>query len=172
MHITKLTVSDVPRYRELMLHAYATVPDAYTSTAEERAGEPHVWWAARIEDARGLSQAFGAEIGDDLVGTVTMEYAAKPKTRHKALLIGMFVRESARGLGVGRALVQAALADAAGRAGLRVVTLTVTDGNAAATRLYESVGFSTFGVEPMAIATPAGFLAKRHMWLELPPAQA
>ena len=48
-----------------------------------------------------------------------------------------------------------------------VVNLTVTEGNAAAIRLYESVGFTTFGAEPMAIATPTGFKSKVHMWLNL-----
>lgn len=168
MRIIRLTASDVPRYRELMLHAYAAAPDAFVSTAEERAGEPYAWWLTRVEDPKGLSQAFGAEVGADLVGTVTVEYSAKPKTGHKALLIGMFVREAARGRGVGRALVQAALGAAAARPGVLVVTLTATDGNEPAIRLYESVGFKSFGVEPMAIATPDRFWAKRHMWLELP----
>lgn len=150
-----------------MLHAYAAAPDAFTSTAEERAGEPHAWWLSRVEDPKGLSQAFGAEVDAELVGTVTIEYSAKPKTRHKALLIGMFVRESGRGRGVGKALVQAALAAASARSGILVVTLTVTDGNEPAIKLYESAGFESFGIEPMAIATPSGFRAKRHMWLQL-----
>ncbi|MNY83742.1 hypothetical protein D3C86_2267210 [compost metagenome] len=52
------------------------------------------------------------------------------------------------------------------------MTLTVTEGNASAIALYESLGFKTFGVEPMAIATPEGFKAKVHMWVELPTAPA
>jgi RimJ/RimL family protein N-acetyltransferase len=168
MHIAPLTAADAPRYRALMLHAYAAAADAFTSTAEERAAAPDPWWTARIADPAGRSQGFGAFDGPELVGTVTMEYSAKPKTRHKALLIGMFVLEPARGRGLGRALVQAALADAAARPGLRTVTLTVTEGNAGAIALYERCGFRTFGTEPMAIATPSGFRGKVHMVLELP----
>jgi uncharacterized cupin superfamily protein len=33
--------------------------------------------------------------------------------------------------------------------------------------LYESMGFKQFGLEPIAILTPGGFRAKRHMWLQL-----
>lgn len=169
--ISKLQPSDALRYRALMLHAYASAPDAFTSTAEERAQEPESWWVARIADRTGLSQAFGAFRGSgdsELVGTVTIEFSAKPKTRHKALLIGMFVSASARGLGIGRALVQAALGEAEARPGVQVVTLTVTEGNAPAIGLYTACGFQAFGVEPMAIATPAGFLGKVHMWHRLP----
>jgi len=59
------------------------------------------------------------------------------------------------------------LAHAAERPGLRVLTLTVTQGNAPAELLYRSVGFKEFGVEPMAIRGSAGYLAKVHMWVEV-----
>src|SRR5262245_1245894 len=101
MHVAPLQASDAPEYRALMLHAYAAAADAFTSTPEERAAEPASWWTSRIADPKGLSQAFGAFHDNELVGTVTLEFAAKPKTKHKAHLIGMFVKESARGLGAG-----------------------------------------------------------------------
>lgn len=172
MHVDRLTASDASRYRTLMLHAYESAADAFTSTPEERAAEPESWWVARIADPRGLSLAWGAFHDGDLIGTVTIEFSAKPKTRHKAHLIGMFVKESARGLGAGKALLQAALAAAAARPGMRVVTLTVTEGNRPALALYASGGFTAFGVEPMAIATPEGFRSKVHMWLDLEQAIA
>ena len=170
--VARLGVADAPRYRALLLHAYQVAADAFTSTPQERAAEPLAWWAARIADPKGLSHVFGAWVDDELVGAVTVEFSAKPKTLHKAHLIGMFVDQTARGDGVGRALMAAALRLAADRPGLRVMTLTVTEGNASAIALYESFGFKTFGVEPMAIATPQGFKAKVHMWVELAPAPA
>jgi RimJ/RimL family protein N-acetyltransferase len=152
-----------------MLHAYDAAADAFTSTAEERATEPESWWVKRIADPSSLSLAFGAFQGEELVGTVTVEFVAKPKTKHKAHLIGMFVSEPARGTGASKALLEAALGAARARPGVLVITLTVTEGNLPATRLYESFGFKTFGVEPMAIATPSGFRSKVHMWLPLQP---
>ena len=153
-----------------MLHAYESAPDAFTSTPDERAAEPESWWVNRIADRGSLSASFGAFRDDELVGAVTLEFSAKPKTRHKCHLIGMFVTESARGLGAGEALLRAALEAAAARPEIVVVTLTVTEGNASALRLYESRGFRPYGVEPMAIATPTGFKSKIHMWLHLPSA--
>jgi ribosomal protein S18 acetylase RimI-like enzyme len=167
MHVAPLVASDVPRYRDLMLHAYTAAPDAFTSTAEERATEPDSFWLKRIADPSGQSLAFGAFNDGQLIGTVTIEFTAKPKTRHKAKLIGMFVHESSRGLGAGAMLVQAALTAAKARAEVRVVTLTVTEGNSPAVSLYERCGFRQFGVEPMAIATAEGYNSKVHMWLPL-----
>ena len=175
MRIAPLTPTDLPRYKALMLHAYDAAADAFTTTAAERAAEPDAWWLKRIADPTGLSQAFGAfdgDNGDELVGTVTVEFSAKPKTRHKALVIGMFVHASARHCGAGRALLLAALDAARARPGVFVVTLTVTEGNTAAVSLYEACGFRAFGVEPMAIATPDGYKGKVHMVLQLAPPQA
>lgn len=172
MHIAVLSASDAPRYRALMLHAYAAAADAFTSTPEERAAEPESWWVKRIADPKGFSVSFGAFRGEQLIGTVTVEFSGKPKTRHKALIIGMFVVEPERGRGVAKSLVKAALEAALSRPEVRVVTLTATEGNRAAIALYESFGFQAFGVEPMAICTPQGFRPKVHMWLALRGEQA
>lgn len=164
MRINLLTPSDVPPYRAFMLQAYEQAADAFTSTAAERAAEPDSWWIQRIADPQGMSVALGAFEGSELVGTVALEFSAKPKTKHKALLIGMYVEPSRRGTGVGKALLDFALQYAAARAGTRVVTLTVTQGNEPAIGLYENAGFKVFGIEPMAILTSTGYKAKVHMW--------
>lgn len=166
MNIIALTADHAAQYRGLMLHGYEHAPDAFTSTPQERAAMPLSWWAQRIADPTGLGIAFGALDGENLVGTVALEFSAKPKTRHKAHLIGMYVLQAWRGHGLGRQLVAAALEHAAKRPGIALVTLTVSEGNAPAVALYESAGFQTFGVEPKAIRTSAGYIAKVHMWKE------
>ena len=86
----------VPTITQL-LRAYAEVPDAFTATPEERAAEPDSWWLKRIADPSGMSVAFGCFDGSTLVGTVTVEFSPRPKTRHKAHLIGMYVASEVRG---------------------------------------------------------------------------
>lgn len=164
MQVTLLTAAHVTQYRQLMLEAYALAADAFTSTPEERSAEPESWWIARIADPRGMSAAFGAFDGDELIGTVALEFSSKPKTRHKAHVIGMYVSPRARGTGAGRALLDAVIDYAERREGTSVLNLTVTEGNDAAIGLYRSAGFEAFGTEPMAILTPSGFKAKVHMW--------
>ncbi len=166
VRVERLGTSDVPRYRELMLHAYATTHDVFTSTVDERAAEPESWWLRRVADTEGRSLALGAFRNGELVGTVTIEFAAKSRTRHKAKLVGMFVREEFRSLGAGAGLIEAALAEVRARGEVRIVTLTVTEGNVPAMHLYERFGFRQFGVEPMAIAVPGGYKSKVHMhWM-------
>ena len=167
MHVALLQPSDAPRYRALMLEAYELAADAFTSTAEERAAEPEAFWVKRIADPSGLSAAFGAFEDQELIGTVALEFAAKPKTKHKALVIGMYVTPGTRSTGAGRALLAAAIEHASAIESLLLLTLTVTEGNAPAINLYRSVGFQEYGIEPMAILTPSGFKGKVLMWLQL-----
>lgn len=167
MHITPLQAEDATRYRELMLQAYVHAADAFTSTAEERALEPLSFWAHRIADPRGMTAGFGAFEGSALLGAVALEFSAKPKTRHVALLVGMYLAPVLRGTGAARALLDATLAHARSRPGLRRVTLTATEGNEPALRLYRNAGFVAWGTEPEAILTPGGYKGKVHMTLDL-----
>ena len=165
--ITGLTEADAPAYRALMLEAYE-VPDAFTSTPQERAAAPASFWVGRLAHPQGLSVAFGAFDAGALVGTVTLEFSDRAKTRHKAHVVGMYVRPEHQGKGIGRALLDAAVAHARTLAHVQVLNLTVTEGNAAALALYERAGFQAFGTEPMAVQTTDGYKAKVHMWKRLP----
>ena len=107
MHIALLEAANAPQYQALMLQAYELAADAFTSTREEREAEPASFWIRRIADPSGAGAALGAFEGTQLLGSVALEFSRKPKTRHKALVIGMFVAPQARGTGAGRALIDA-----------------------------------------------------------------
>jgi ribosomal protein S18 acetylase RimI-like enzyme len=168
MEVRPLSPIDAGAYRSLMLQGYEQAADAFTTTAQERAAEPLIWWQKRIQDSNGLSQAFGVLDAGVLLGSVAVEYSAKEKTLHKGLVVGMYVAPTHQNRGAGRALMQAVIAHAGARPAVRLLTLTVTEGNMPAIRLYESLGFRIFGVEPLAIHTGEAFKAKVHMALELP----
>jgi ribosomal protein S18 acetylase RimI-like enzyme len=170
MHVTPLAEQHVAAYRELMLEAYERATDAFTTTVEERRAEPLSWWARRVGSAGGLTQALGAWQGDELVGSVALEFSPKPKTCHSALVLGMYVRPRYRGQGVGRLLMQGAVELASARPKVSVMTLTLTESNEPAQRLYESTGFVVWGTEPMAIRVPDGFKGRVYMSKLLPQA--
>ena len=167
MRIRSLGKDDAALYRALMLEGYRLAADAFTSVAEERAAEPLAWWEQRIQHPGGLSLAFGAFDNNHLVGTVAVEYSAQAKTRHKALIVGMYVSLAYRHRGVGFALLKELMSQIRTRPGVAMVTLTVTEGNKPATRLYESMGFKSFGTEPMAVFTGTEYKSKSHMYLIL-----
>jgi len=163
--ISILTPRHAEAYRALMLEAYALEPDAFTSTPEERAALPLSWWEKRL-GAQDDSVGFGAFDGEALVGSIVIERGERTKTRHKGHIVGMYVKASHRGRGLGASLFEAAM-DTAKKWNLRLVTLTVSEGNRAAQGLYERCGFRAFGVEPQAIAVGSSYIGKVHMACEL-----
>ncbi len=163
MTIRRLDAADAVAYRALMLDAYAAHPDAFTATVDERGPLPLDWWVARLSHELVL----GAWDDDRLVGAAGLGVETRPRTRHKATLYGMVVAATHARRGIGTRLVDALLDRASDLPPLRIVQLTVTDGNDAARSLYERCGFAAFGVEPFAVASGDGFAAKVHLWIDL-----
>ena len=138
MIIRALTTADATQYRGFMLRAYAQVPDAFTSTPEEPAAMPLAWWAKRVADPDGQGIAFGAFTED---GQLASSVALEFTARTKTRPHASASRSS---------------------------RLTAAEGNVDAIALYESAGFCSFGLEPMAIRTPGGYKGKAHMWKAVP----
>lgn len=160
MQIRRLTPADAILFRSLRLRALREHPDAFTSSYEHDAQQPVEAAAARL-----AQHAFwGAYRNAELYGIVGLEAETRAKNRHKGTVVGMYVAPEVAGRGVGRALLQA-LVDHARAAGLASLVLTVTEGNGAATHLYESAGFRSFGIEPDAIRVDGRSHAKNHMHL-------
>ncbi len=168
MTVRRLVPADAANYRSLMLEAYTLHPDAFTSSVAERATLPLSWWQARLDASPQAAEVvFGVFHHGALVGAAGLGFETRDKALHKARLFGMVVRPEHRLRGFGAALVRAVLADAREREGVRLVQLTVTEGNAAAQRLYQRFGFVPFGLEPLAVAVGQGHVAKVHMWCDL-----
>jgi ribosomal protein S18 acetylase RimI-like enzyme len=75
----------------------------------------------------------------------------------------MYVARERAGQGVGSALLSHLLGEARREPGLTQLTLTVTETNVAARRLYEKFGFRSFGIEPRAIRVDDTCFDKNHM---------
>jgi len=153
-----------------MLEAYAALPEAFTSTVAERESLPLTWWETRLSaDPAADRLVLGALDGGELVGVAGLSFQSREKARHKAVVFGMYVRPAWRSRGIGRQLLLSALAHARERPSVKVLQLTVTEGNAPAVALYESCAFVSFGVEPLAVAVGSQYLAKVHMWRRIDP---
>lgn len=168
--LRRLCPPDAGQYRDVMIEAYGLHPDAFTSSVSERAVLPLTRWEARLQQTPAAGEVFfGAWDEGVLVGVVGLAFEAREKVRHKATLIGMYVKSAYRGTGLGGQLVSMALQFLGGRPEVTVIQLTVTEGNTAAQALYERFGFVSFGTEPMAVAVAGRYVSKVHMWRLLEP---
>ena len=167
--IRRLMPDDAGEYRTLRLRALREHPDAFTSSFEEEQLRPLAWAQARLRPDAELPHDFflGAFIGDELVGMVGLQGRYRPKERHNAAVVGMYVAPDAAGRGVGGALMRELLAQARALPDLEQLDLTVTQGNDVAQSLYTRLGFGAFGVLPRAIRVDGRYFAKVHMNLRL-----
>jgi len=140
--IRRLTAADAAAYRDIRLEALRTEPTAFSSDANREAGLTPSEWAARLE--RNLT--VGAADAAALSGVATLLTETGAKTRHRAHVAAVYVRPAARGRGVGRAMLAMLIGAAPDH--VEQLNLSVTTDNAAARRLYERLGFETYGTEP------------------------
>ncbi len=157
----------------LRRRALGESPDAFGSHLDELPSLP-AYRALQEERRRTQAQrVVGAFMpgatGEALVGVVTVVRQSRLKTRHRADLYGLYVAPEARRVGVGQALVAAAVR-AAGELGADRLELTVTADNEAARRLYDEAGFRTWGVQPSGLRADGRDLDQAYMVLALEPA--
>lgn len=129
--------SDADALRSIRLAALGADPTAFGSSLERESIFPVETW---IDRAAGneASRTFVAVDGDG--SFVGMAGGHRPTTDGPIELVSMWTAPSARGHGVGRALVDAVVAWAT-ELGDDEVRLWVTRGNDTALRLYERCGF-------------------------------
>lgn len=99
---------------------------------------------------RGLAAAkvisVGAVAGGEVVGHCDIGRRRSPDERHAGVL-GIAILKEYRGVGLGRAMVETAMGEAA-RAGIWLVELQAFASNRAAVRLYSELGFRKVGFVP------------------------
>jgi len=145
VQIRRLEVSDVALYRDIRLEALKKNPEAFGSTFERESAQPLSWFEATL----GRAAIFGAFLDGGLAGIAGYGAHENSKQVHKALLWTMYVRDTARNLGLGTSLVAAVLDHARGR--VEMVQLTVVSENEGARRLYRALGFVEYGYEKRAL---------------------
>jgi GNAT superfamily N-acetyltransferase len=109
LSVRRLGPDDAARYQELRLRGLEEHPEAFTSSAQEERARPLQWAQERLRpDAKRPHDLFlGASRADTLLGIVGLQGRYRPKERHSATVVGMYVVPEVSGQGVGRALMQA-----------------------------------------------------------------
>lgn len=146
--VRALTEADAGNFQAVRLRALAEHPEAYGTSVEEEAHIPIVRIEERFADPSPENRTFGAFMDQQIVGTVAISRYSRIKTRHRAIISTMYVTPEARRQGVGRVLLEAAVAHGKTLEGLEEIILAVTVGNDGARTLYISAGFVPYSIEP------------------------
>jgi ribosomal protein S18 acetylase RimI-like enzyme len=167
--VRPLVPGDAAQYRALRLASLRDFQCAHGPDYEEALAQPLSWSEKRL--ARPDYFWFGAFDGalDDapLAGAICLRTLEGRRLRHSASLNSLMVRQDYQGRGIARLLTAHLIGFARSLGHLRQLTLEVNEQNVPARRLYDSVGFRQFGLEPDAILHEGRYYAKQHLQLSL-----
>jgi GNAT superfamily N-acetyltransferase len=169
MEIRLLEARDAGAYWQLRLQSLRDEPQAFSSSYETALAMPDAekqkTFSSRITGPDNF--IFGAFEGNKLVGTAGFAEETGPKTRHKAMLWGMYVAPEARYQGTGQALLKQLIKQASSIEGVEQIYLGVVTTQAAARRLYVRLGFEVYGTEPRALKMGRDYFDEDLMVLRL-----
>lgn len=143
--VRRLLEPDAADFRSIRLDGLRDTPEAFGSTYETEKDRP----IESFVESLSKSHMAGAFVDGALLGVAGFYVLAGPKLAHRANLWGVYVRPIGRGKGLGRAIISYLLEAAATQ--VKQVHLSVVTTNAAAVRLYEQLGFRTYGTEPRSL---------------------
>jgi len=148
--IKRFTADDAQAYRTIRLDALKQSPEAFGSTWEESKSRPLDQLTGFLTDEPDRF-ILGAYLNDVLVGLVSFHRHGGKKMGHKGEVNQMYVAPEARGLGLGRLLIQELINHARLLGDIESLLLSVVVDNDAARALYLSLGFTIYGCEAKAL---------------------
>ena len=159
--VRRLTAEDAEDFLALRLEGLSRHPEAFGADSAGDIALGMEEWRRRLTD----NPVFGGFRDDRLVAAAGLYRESREKMRHKGVLWGVYVTEAARGNGFGRAVVEAAVAEA--RQQVAQLMTSVSAGNQAALDLYLSLGFQPWGVQPRALKVGERYIDEIELLLIL-----
>lgn len=100
-----------------------------------------------IESGSSDHFMFGAFDKSTLIGITGFERMPRQRAMHRGEVVQVYVDPGYRGNNVGEMLVRSVVEHAFALDGIEQVQLSLIAGNRAGERLYEKIGFRTYGVQ-------------------------
>ena len=162
MQVRVLKPKDAKEYWGLRLLTLNQHPDAFLLTLEEEQKRlyPIKRISALLKDPTRLT--IGAFIDDRLIGTITLQKETYKKIKHKASVLSFFIEDAYRNKGIGRRLLTEVI-NVSRRLEIEQLLLAVVSTNTGAIALYESMGFTVFGLEKKALKVNGQYFDEQHM---------
>ena len=147
--IRSLTSKDAAAFQVLRLRSLRESPEAFGSSYDEEVSRPLNAVGERLDAALTpvARVVFGAFADANLIGVIGCAQESRMKSRHKAVVWGMYVTPEARGHGVGRALLDRVVAEARSWPNVERLLLSAVERANAARALYTSAGFKAYARE-------------------------
>jgi ribosomal protein S18 acetylase RimI-like enzyme len=163
--IRKLQPHESAAYREVRLACLKKVPQYFGSTYEEEVLDPKFMFETFIETDLPDHVMFGAFDQERLIGITGFNRMARQRAMQRGEIVQVYVDSNYRGQNIGEKLIRQALDYAFHLGGIEQIQLSVIAGNQTAIRLYEKLGFKTFGVQPRYFKVGDTYMDQQFMQL-------
>ncbi len=145
--IRKLRPSESSIYREVRLACLKNAAEYFGSTYEEEILNPKLKFELFIENESPDHFIFGAFDVDKLIGIAGFDRMDRKRARHRGELVQVYVDSNYRGQNLGERLIRSIVEYAFTMDGLEQIQLSVIAGNQSAIKLYEKIGFRSYGFQ-------------------------
>jgi ribosomal protein S18 acetylase RimI-like enzyme len=169
MEFRALTRADLNAFQRLRRERLELEPRAFSESLAEHDATPVEAVARSLgasSDDHFVMGAFAP--GGQLVGMAGFGRNMRLKSRHKAVIWGVYVQPTFRNQGIARTLLTRLIERAKANSGIEKIMLTVSVDQIAARRLYLSLGFEIYGREKHALSIDGSFVDEDQMVLWLP----
>lgn len=143
----KLETTDAKDFRCVRLECLRDFPENFGTLYEDEVNNPKLYLEQLIEQNNPNVIFFGAFSDNDLIGIAGFIRESRPKTRHHGSIVSMYVKPDFHGRKVGENLLRGLIKDVFALEGIEAANLAVVADNPSAIKLYERIGFETFGVQ-------------------------
>ncbi|KFN01305.1 GNAT family N-acetyltransferase [Bacillus clarus] len=165
--IRLLSKEDAEKYWDLRLQALQVNPEAFVTTYEEAVRQENPMERVASNLSSNSSFTFGTfNEENQLLGVVTLLTEEKQVYKHKGHIVAMYIDAQNRRKGLARKLIANAIQKAR-EIQLEQLNLGVVSTNEPAKKLYEAMGFKTYGIEKRAIKMKDVYRDDEHMVLFL-----
>jgi ribosomal protein S18 acetylase RimI-like enzyme len=165
MEIRRLEPKDAANYKEIRFEALQNHPEAFRSSYDEEKEFPLERTENRLNEEHSFT--FGVFDKNKLIGVVTLILEQRNKIKHRANIAAMYVYPGKRKSGIGKSLMLEAIKKAKAIEGIEQIYLTVTSSNEPARKLYQSLGFKTYGIDKRALKIENTYFDEELMVLVL-----
>lgn len=163
--IRKLQPHESSTYREVRLACLKNVPEFFGTTYEEEILNPKFSFETYIETNSPDHVMFGAFDEQWLIGIAGFNRMARKRDHHRCELVQVYVEPAYRGQNIGEKLLRIVLDFGFNLDGIEQIQLSAVASNTMAIRLYEKLGFKTFGIQPRYFKTEDGYIDQQFMQL-------
>jgi ribosomal protein S18 acetylase RimI-like enzyme len=158
MEVRLLTADDAAAFWRLRLEALGNDPAAFADSTEEHQETTVDTARERLEASDPAANFVVGSFEDGrLTGTAGFFRRKNNKERHKGHIWGVYVSPEWRGKGAGRSLMLEIIRRAREIKGLEQITL-VASAKLQAQKLYKTVGFASYGIEPHSLKIGAEYV--------------